>query len=174
MLWTDNFEKTFFDEYGYDIRLYIRNLQNRPSVRYDYRKLIAKIILNEFYIPFTQICHQLGCISRVQCNGTPTDLLAAYSLVDVPESESLLFDPYFSQIPASAAALTNKPIVSAETFTCIYGWLPYPGPGPFQGEEQIADLKLLADAMFANGINLIVWHGMPYHPPNGMLIVLVI
>ncbi|MGQ9701473.1 MAG: glycosyl hydrolase [bacterium] len=167
MLWTDGFEKNFFDEYGYDIRLYIRNLQHRPSVRYDYRKLIAKLILNEFYIPFTKKCHDLGCISRVQCHGAPTDLLAAYASVDVPESESLLFDPYFSQIAASAGALTNKPIVSAETFTCIYGWLPYPGPGPFQGEEQLADLKLLADAMFANGINFIIWHGMPYNPPNG-------
>jgi len=167
MLWTDGFEKIFLEEFGYDIRLYIRNLRNRPSVRYDYRKLISKFVLNEFYIPFTQTCHRLGGISRVQCHGAPTDLLSAYSFVDVPESESLLFDPHFSQIPASSAALTDKPIVSAETFTCIYGWLPHPGPGPFQGKEQIADLKLLADAMFANGINFIVWHGMPYNPPNG-------
>lgn len=167
LLWTDGFEKLFLDEFGYDIRLYIRDLNKRQPVRYDYRKLIAKLIIDEFYIPFTEICHRFGCISRVQCHGAPTDLLAAYSCVDVPESESLLFDPHFSQIPASAGALTGKEIISAETFTCIYGWQPYPGPGPFQEKEQIADLKLLADAMFANGINFIVWHGMPYNPPGG-------
>lgn len=167
MLWTDNFEKIFFDEYGYDIRLYIRDLNKRISVRYDYRKLIAKLIINEFYRPFTEICHRLGYVSRVQCHGAPTDLIAAYGVVDVPESESLLFDPHFSQIPASAGALTNKPLISAETFTCIYGWQPHPGPGPYQEKEQLGDLKLLADAMFANGINLIVWHGMPYNPPEG-------
>ncbi|MCX7995473.1 MAG: glycosyl hydrolase [candidate division WOR-3 bacterium] len=166
LLWTDGLEKLFMDEFGYDIRLYVRDLDKRQSVRYDYRKLIAKLIIDEFYRPFTDICHKLGGISRVQCHGSPTDLLAAYSVVDVPESESLLFDPHFSQIPASAAAITDKPIVSAETFTCIYGWLPYPGPGPYQDKEQIADLKLLADALFANGINFVIWHGMPYNPPG--------
>ncbi|MEO0206656.1 MAG: glycosyl hydrolase, partial [candidate division WOR-3 bacterium] len=167
LLWTDGFEKLFVDEFGYDIRLYIRDLNKRQSARYDYRKLIAKLIINEFYVTFTEICHKLGGISRVQCHGAPTDLLAAYSIVDVPESESLLFDPHFSQIPASAGAISGKEIISAETFTCIYGWLPYPGPGPYQEKEQIADLKLLSDAMFANGINFIVWHGMPYNPPGG-------
>ncbi len=167
LLWTDGFENLFMDEFGYDIRLYIRDLDKRQSVRYDYRKLIARLIINEFYLPLTEICHRLGGISRVQCHGAPTDLLEAYSKVDVPESEALLFDPHFSQIPASAGALSGKEIVSAEAFTCIYGWLPYPGPGPYQEKEQIADLKLLADALFANGINFIVWHGMPYNPPGG-------
>ncbi len=167
LLWTNGFEKIFMDEFGYDIRLYIRDLDKRQSVRYDYRKLIARLIINEFYLPFTEICHKLGGISRVQCHGAPTDLLAAYSVVDVPESEVLLFDPHFSQIPASVGALSGKELISAETFTCIYGWLPYPGPGPYQEKEQIADLKLLADAIFANGVNFIVWHGMPYNPPGG-------
>ncbi len=167
LLWTEGFEKLFMDEFGYDIRLYVRDLHKRQSVRYDYYKLIARLIINEFYRPFTEICHKLGAISRVQCHGAPTDLLAAYSFVDVPESEVLLFDPHFSQIPASAGALSGKEIISAEAFTCLYGWLPYPGPGPYQDKEQIADLKLLADAIFANGINFIVWHGMPYNPPGG-------
>jgi hypothetical protein len=84
--------------------------------------------------------------------------------MDVPESEALLFDPHFSQFAASAAAVADKRITSAESFTCLYGWKPYPGPGPYQGQEQIADIKLLADALFANGINSIIWHGMPYNP----------
>ncbi len=167
MLWTEDFEKIFFEEYGYDIRLYVRNLNYRQSARYDYRKLISKLVLSEFYTPFTRICHNLGSVARVQCHGAPTDILSAYSMVDVPESEVLLFNPNFSQIASSAAALTDKPLVSAETFTCLYGWLPYPGPGLFQGKEQTADLKLLADALFANGVNFIIWHGMPYNAQAG-------
>jgi len=30
------------------------------------------------------------------------------------------------------------------------------------GKEQIADLKLVADGLLANGVNQIMWHGMPY------------
>ena len=31
--------------------------------------------------------------------------------------------PHFSRIAASAAALSGKPVVSAETFTCLYGFV---------------------------------------------------
>ena len=143
------------------------SLDEHPDTRYDYRRLISDTVLDEFYRPFTELCHGLGALSRVQCLGTPTDLLAAYCAMDVPESEAILFDPHFSQFAASAAAVAGKRITSAESFTCLYGWKPYPGPGPFQGQEQIADIKLLADALFANGINSIIWHGMPYNcqPP---------
>ena len=31
----------------------------------------------------------------------------------------------------------------------------------------MADLKLLADALFAQGVNQVVWHGMPFNGPGG-------
>ncbi len=163
-LWTYNFDGAFQEHFGYDVRPYMSRLAEHPDVRYDYRALLADIVLDEFFRPFTDICHQLGACSRVQCHGAPTDILAAYAAADIPESETVLFDPPFAQIAASAATLANKPIVSAEAFTCLYGWRGWPGPGPYQGEELTADLKLVADALFANGVNLIVWHGMPYSP----------
>jgi hypothetical protein len=163
-LWTRGFDKRFRRVYGYDVRGYMPKIDSYPDVRYDYRKLLANYVLNEFYRPFTKICHRLNAISRVQCHGAPTDLIAAYAAVDVPESEAILFDPSFSRFAASAAALSNKTIVSAETFTCLYGWKPYPKPGPYHKMEKVQDLKLLADAMFANGVNFIVWHGMPFNP----------
>jgi hypothetical protein len=166
-LWSHGLDRVFIDRFGYDLRPFMRSLDEHPDVRYDYRRLISDTVLNEFYRPFNELCHGLGALSRVQCLGTPTDLLAAYGAMDVPESEAILFDPHFSQFAASDAAVANKRITSAESFTCLYGWKPYPGPGPFQGQEQIADIKLLADALFANGINSIIWHGMPYNPPGG-------
>ena len=161
-LWTVGFGERFQERFGYDVRPFMPKLDEYLDVRFDYRRLIADYVLREFYEPFTEFSHRHDSFTRVQCHGAPVDLLAAYAAADVPESEAILFGPEFSRIPASAAALASKPVVSAEAFTCLYGWIPYPGPGPHQGEEQVTDLKLLADALFANGVNHMFWHGMPY------------
>jgi len=162
-LWTNGFEKMFLNKYGYDILKYIKDIDKNINARYDYRKLISDLVL-DFYKNYTDECHQLKSHSRVQCHGAPTDLISAYSLVDIPESEAILFDSDFSSIPASSAALSGKKIISCESFTCLYGWAPRPGPAPHSKEELVTDLKLLADSLFANGINQIIWHGMPYSP----------
>ena len=160
-IWTDGFDTEFLKRYGYDLRPYMENIYSagNEGPRYDYMKLVSDYVINHFYQPFTETCHRLGAISRVQCAGSPTDLISAYSRVDVPETEAMLYDPNFSKIVASAAALGKKPIVSSETFTCLYGF-----PRVHFMEEQTADLKLVADALFANGVNQIIWHGMPYNP----------
>ncbi len=164
-LWSQELWTKFEERFGYSLSAFASDLDANVDVRYDYRKLIAETILHEFYEAFTSICRDHNAYSRVQCHGAPTDLLQAYAAVDVPESESLLFPPSFSRIAASAAAWAGKQVISAETFTCIYG---FPGRDPTSEEywkrEDIGDLKLLADALFANGINQIVWHGMPYQP----------
>jgi hypothetical protein len=157
-LWTRGFGEAFQKNFGYDLRPFMPRIYDRDSgdVRYDYMKLLSQYVIEEFYKPFAQTCHDLGAFSRVQAHGSPTDLLAAYALFDVPESEAMLFDPPFSAFAASAAALTGRREVSAETFTCAYGFAR-----EHHMEEQTADLKLVADAMFANGVNQIIWHGTP-------------
>jgi len=50
-------------------------------------------------------------------------------------------------------------MVSSETFTCMYGF-----PATYLRQEQTADLKMVADAMFAYGVNQHFYHGMPYNP----------
>jgi hypothetical protein len=153
----------FHEKYGYDLLLYKDSLYSKNEVsskaRYDYMKLISDYVIEDFYKPFTWKCHQLGAYSRVQCSGAPCDIISAYATVDVPESEALLYEPSYSNIVASAAALSGKRVVTSETFTCLYGW-----PRDYRGEEQTADLKLLADAIFANGVNQVIWHGKPYNP----------
>ncbi len=166
-LWTDGFGKRFKDACGYEVEPLMKSLDDHPDERYDYRKFLSSVVLEEFFRPFASLCGKLGGFSRVQAHGAPVDLLAAYASADVPESEALLFDPHFSTLAASAAALSGKKVVSCETFTCLYGWVPYPGTPPHIGEEQTADMKLLADALFANGVNMVVWHGMPYTPSGG-------
>lgn len=160
---TPGFTDDFIRRYGYPLTGITDSLYSKSepyaSVRYDYMKLISERVINEFYRPFTQKSHALGGISRVQCSGAPCDIISAYAAVDVPESEALLYDPTYSNIVASAAALSGKKTVTCETFTCLYGW-----PRDHHSEEQVADLKLLADAVFANGVNQVFWHGKPYNP----------
>ena len=170
--WTPGFGETFMQEHGYDITPYMENRtlldEENADVFYDYMHTLSGYVLREFYQPFADNATKVGAFSRAQCGGAPTDLLTAFTLVDVPETEAILYEPCFSKIAASAATLADKPAVTAETFTCAYGWtsLRYKngrGQSPHQGREQIADLKLICDALFANGTNQIIWHGFPYN-----------
>jgi hypothetical protein len=137
------------------------------GILYDYRKVVAQVASGSFYAAWTDRAHAEGAFTRAQAAGSPTDLLEAYAAVDVPESEALLFEPHFSRIPASAAAWSGKAELSAEAFTCLYGWDRWPGPGPHHTEEQAEDVRLLADALFANGVNQLIWHGTPYQKGYG-------
>lgn len=168
-MWSPRLWDPFADRFGYRLEPFCQSLDEHPDVRYDYRKFRAETMLREFFQAFTAICHRAGAVSRVQCHGAPVDLLAAYAAVDIPESEAVLFNPTFSRIPASAAALAGKPVVSCETFTCIYGFITPRHTDPLQywHKENVADLKLLADALFAQGVNQILWHGMPFNGPGG-------
>jgi hypothetical protein len=168
-LWDPKLWRRFEERFGYRLEGQEHQINDDPDLRYDYRKIIAEAVLKEFYEEFTAICHENGGLSRVQCHGAPTDLLAAYAAVDIPESEGILFNPRFSRIAASAAALSERPVVSAESFTCIYGFASSVNLDPYRywHKEQAADLKLVADALFAHGVNHIIWHGMPFNGPGG-------
>ena len=159
-LWADDFGEAFAKTYGYRIEPHVDSLYaaGRERERYDYHALLSRRVLG-FYRDFDSVANARGYLSRAQVSGAPVDLLAGYGAVDVPESEALLFEPTFSRIPASAAAMAGRPLVSAETFTCLYGW-----PRNHMREEQVADLKLVADQLFAHGVNQIVWHGKAHQP----------
>jgi hypothetical protein len=160
-LWTIGFDSIFNARFGYHITPYMENDILSPGFkdqRYDYMKLISSLVINNFYIPFTDEAHRLGGFSRGQCSGSPTDLISAYASLDVPESEAMLYEPSYSRIASSAAALAGHDRVTSETFTCLYGW-----PREHMREEKVTDLKIVADALFAHGINQVIWHGTPYN-----------
>ena len=159
-VWTDGFEDTFLEKFGYDIIPYMEEgVDSFPDVRYDYMLLIDEYVSENFYKPYAKKCKELGAYSRVQCLASPTDVMTTYSLVDIPETESMLNNPNYSRIVSSSACLSSKHLVSSETFTCIYGF-----PSTYLREEQTADLKMAADAMFSQGVNQHFYHGMPYNP----------
>jgi len=159
-IWTPGFENAFKQNFGYDIIPYMNaGLDSFPDVRYDYMLQLDDFVTNGFYKPYVKKCKELGAWSRVQCLGSPTDVMTTYSLVDIPETEAMLNNPNYSLIVSSAACLASKKLVSSETFTCMYGF-----PATYLRQEQTADLKMVADAMFAEGVNHLVYHGMPYNP----------
>ena len=159
-IWTPGFEKTFQEKFGYDIIPYMETgLDSFPDVRYDYMLLLDEYVTNGFYKPYVKKCQELGAWSRVQCLASPTDVMTTYGLVDIPETESMLNNPNYSLIVSSSACLASKKLVSSETFTCMYGF-----PATYLRKEQTADLKMVADAMFAQGVNHHFYHGMPYNP----------
>jgi hypothetical protein len=159
-LWTEGLEQDFKRKYGYDITAYMESIYEPSHAKYlyDYMGLLSEKVI-EFYRNFSSSVNQYGAFSRGQCSGAPCDVLSAYACLDIPEGEALLYEPEYNTIPASAAVLSGKKVVSAETFTCLYGW-----PSDYIRQEQTADLKLLADALFANGVNHIIWHGKPHNP----------
>jgi hypothetical protein len=158
-LWNRDLGAKFQQRFGYDIRptMDLLDETDNDGRRYDYMALLSDQVIDNFYRPFAARAHMEGAFVRTQAHGSPVDLLAAYATADVPETEAMLYEPAFGQIAASAAALARKQVVSSETFTCAYGF-----PDTHFGREQTADLKLVADALFANGVNQIVWHGKPF------------
>lgn len=159
-LWCESFQEDFHTRFGYDITQFMDSVYEPGKSRYlyDYMSLISEKVL-KFYRDFDSTLNSHGILSRGQVSGAPCDLISGYACMDIPEGEAMLFEPEFSSIPASSALLSGKPLVSSETFTCIYGW-----PRDYIREEQTADLKLVADALFANGVNHIIWHGKPHNP----------
>jgi hypothetical protein len=159
-IWTRGFEKSFMKTFGYDIIPYMESgLDSFPDVRYDYMLHLDEYVTNGFYKPYVRKCRELGAWSRVQCLGVPGDVMTTYSLVDIPETEAMLNNPNYSRIVSSSACLASKRMVSSETFTCMYGF-----PATYLRQEQTADLKMVADALFAQGVNQHVYHGTPYNP----------
>lgn len=159
-IWTQGFASTFLKAFGYDIVPFMETgIDSFPDVRYDYMLHLDDYVTNGFYKPYVKKCRELGAWSRVQCLGSPTDVMTTYSLVDIPETEAMLNNPIYSRIVSSSACLSSKKLISSETFTCMYGF-----PATFLRQEQTADLKMVADALFAQGVNHHVYHGTPYNP----------
>ena len=159
-IWTEGFENSFEAKFGYDLIPFMeQGIDSFPDVRYDYMLLLDEYVTNGFYKPYVKKCKELGALSRVQCLAAPTDVMTTYSLVDIPESEAMLNNPNYSRVVSSSACLSSKKVISSETFTCMYGF-----PATYLRKEQTADLKMVADALFAQGVNLHFYHGMPYNP----------
>ncbi|MBN1555135.1 MAG: hypothetical protein JXA11_10345 [Phycisphaerae bacterium] len=158
--------ETFRELRGYDLQEHLGALlgEGDPDycarVRHDVQLTLSEMALENFILPWSRWCHDLGQLSRNQAHGTPGNWLDFYAAADIPETESFMnvtFDtPLMSKFASSAAHVTGKTLVSSETGT----WLKE------HFHVTLGDLKSLIDLLFVAGINHHVYHGTAYSPDD--------
>lgn len=165
-----NWSGVLLDEFkrrrGYDLTPYIYALwgdmgEITPHVRYDYFKTMSELTIENFFDPLTEFAHENDTLSRIQAHGTWGDILRVYAAADIPEGETfgdhrtLEVNTIHRRLAASAGHVYGKNLISNETFT----WLKRP-----RFTETLEEMKAAVDAVFLDGMNMIVNHGYAYSP----------
>jgi len=158
--WTPSFFREFRKRRGYDLRLWIRALQqedkpaNNQQVLADYRLTVAELLADEFTTTWSNWAHKYGKITRSQAHGSPGNILDLYAAVDIPEGEGE--EVLRLKFASSAAHVSGKQLVGGELAT----WLGD------HFEATLADVQRMANLFFISGINHLVYHGLCYSPPD--------
>lgn len=164
--WSSVLLEEFKRRRGYDLRPYIYALwgdmgEITPHLRYDYFKTMSELTIEHFFDPLTEFAHRNGCLSRIQAHGTWGDILRVYGAADIPEGETfgdhrtLAVNTIHRRLAASAGHIYGRNVISNETFT----WLKRP-----RFTETLEEMKAAVDAVFLDGMNMIVNHGYAYSP----------
>lgn len=182
--WTATMIDDFARLRGYDLVPHLAALAGRGDVdtvarvRSDFRETFSDLLLERFTRRWARWDAAHGWLTRNQAHGSPANLLDLYAAVDIPETEGFgptgfavpglrseptypvavsgRPDPLVMRFASSAAHLTGKPLVSAESCT----WL---------GEHfsvALAQMKPELDQMLAAGINHVFFHGSTYSAPE--------
>jgi len=176
--WTTGFGAEFETSLGYDIdpllpflflkggeSEYVNILTGESVARYqstdergtrareDYEALRSLRFAQELIETLRSWLQDRGVEFRLQAHGGYADVLDAYAMADVPESEGLYaggsYD--FLRLSASAAHVAGKRYVSSETFVSV---------GRLELTEQEA--RILMGRAFSAGINRLMHHGNAY------------
>jgi len=172
--WTDTFLNEFRKRRGYDLTPWLPFIgtpgrgeiyppyrsapwfdgTDSDRVRQDYWQTVSDLWIDNFFAPLVNWLHAQGLIARVQAHGAPVDLLKAYGLADIPETEQLYADGKmeFLKAASSAAHVNGRKVVSAESFV-HFG-------EAYQSTPE--SLERDANRLFTSGVNQIVYHGFPY------------
>jgi len=175
--WTTAFGAAFESQIGYDITPFLPflfrqggeseyvNIFGEPPARYqamddrgarareDYETVRGKRFAEEMLGVVDAWTEARGIELRLQAHGGYADLLDAYALADVPESEGLYaggsYD--FLRLAASAAEVHGKRFASSETLVTV-------GSRELSADE----VRLAFGRAFSAGINRLMLHGHPY------------
>ena len=175
LYWSDSFLDAFRQRRGYDLTPYLP-LIVQPGwmeawtshysapyydmgdlgdrVRADYRQTLSDLMIENFTSPFVAWNHAHHLQARYQAHGAPVDILRAYGLADMPETEDLMAsaDTHFLRLARSAADLYGRKLVSSESLC----WIGHPY------DITPAQWRQRADLLFVSGVTQIVEHGFPY------------
>lgn len=177
--WTGNFPDEFERRRGYSIipwlpvlcGMNVASSELMDAFLYDFRKTIAELIEEYYYKHFSQLCHRMGVDfhAEVTYGGAgypPLDILKANSYADLPMFEfwaghnpvtsypeyTPSFQPEYN-FPAFAAAMYNKPVMGAESYTAQAHY-----------SESPWDLKCFGDRAYCSGINQFILHSYVHQP----------
>jgi len=157
--WTQGYETEFKNFYGYDIinflplyaGRYIDNSDATERVLWDVRDFNSKMMVENYFDYFTELCHNEGLISYVEpysFNAAFNELDATRN-VDIPMGEFWMHQRFQTETAVSGARIYGKNIVSAESFSAQpqINWQSHPG-----------FMKLTGDKAWALGINEFFFH----------------
>ncbi len=157
-----NWTPLMFEEFkrmrGYDLRNYLPALFGEDSeeensrVLSDYRETISDLLLERFTKVWKRWSLNYNALIRNQAHGSPANVLDLYAASDIPETEGT--SPLRIKLASSAGHVSGKKLISAEAAT----WLNE------HFLSSLADVKKNFDRYFANGVNLLIYHGTPYSP----------
>lgn len=151
---------------------------DRMQILADYRQTISELLTGKFLATWNERSHAIGLKTREQAHGAPANILDLYAAADIPESESfgssaldipgVRIDPDFNpstfgrpdplvlKFASSAAHMSGKRLVSAETAT----WLAN------HFKVSLSQVKPQVDELFASGINQIMLASSSYSPSD--------
>ena len=160
--WSPDFFAQFEKRRGYRLQTELPALFSKEDndhaarVKCDYRQTVSEIMAEESLPKWVNWSHEHGFLTRNQAHGSPGNWLDLYAAADIPETEMFHTDrnKLISKFASSAAHVTGKPLVSAETGT----WLEE------HFTEKLSDVKYLMDDLFLSGINHLFYHGCCYSP----------
>ncbi|HXC99075.1 MAG TPA: glycosyl hydrolase [Verrucomicrobiae bacterium] len=162
--WSPDFFAQFEKYRGYKLQAELpalfgkENDEHAARVKYDYRRTLSDIMVEQSEPAWIDWAHQNGCAAIYEAHGTPGNWLDLYALADIPETEMFHNDRsiLISKFASSAAHTQGRELTGAETGT----WLKE------HFTETLGDLKQLADDMFLAGVNHIYYHGACYSPDD--------
>lgn len=161
--WTDDFLTEFQRRRGYDLKphlpaVYSGQGADAAALRRDWALTQTELVNERYLTPVNDWARRHGTRFRSQTYGEPAVSLSSNRLVALPEGEGPQFREFsFTRLATSAGHLYGRNVISAETWT----WLNSPA---FAATP--LDMKVEADRMLLQGVNLFVGHGWPYTPPG--------
>jgi hypothetical protein len=172
--WTDRLLDEFRNRHGYDLTPWLPFIgvpgrgdiyppyESAPwfdgpgagRVRQDYWQTVSDLWIENFFIPLVDELHARGLKARVQAHGAPVDLLKAYAVADIPETEQIFASgrQEFLKAASSAAHVYGRSTVSSESF----------GHLGMAYKSTPESLELDSNRLIAAGVNAFVYHGFPY------------
>jgi hypothetical protein len=176
--WTPTFPSAFKKLNGYDVYKFLPaifdpelfNSGTASAFQSDFTKTFSELMINNHYRKSKEICNENGLKIISEAGGPghmhhiPVETLKALGSLDIPRGEFWYNREYFKEDSvvdyiwlvkeiAAASHIYKRGIVEEEAFTSYWDW-----------QEGPANLKIIADRAFCEGMNKVVIHGFPHNP----------